>query len=72
LYPHSELAANATVNEDSSKFRGFTLSYNVSTPGQVERVLDFAVQAGAELNKPAQKTIWGGYSVYFWDSDDFP
>ena len=62
LYPHSELAADATVNEDRSNFRGFTLAYNVSTPAQVDRVLDFAVQAGAKLTKPPQKATWGGYS----------
>ena len=65
LYSQSELAADATVNEDRSDFRGFTLAYNVPTPAQVDRVLDFAVQAGAKLTKPAQKATWGGYSGYF-------
>ena len=64
LYPHSELAADATVNEDRSNLRGFTLAYNVSTPAQVDRVLDFAVQAGAKLTKPAQKATWGGSVIF--------
>ena len=71
LYPHNELAADATVNEDRSNFRGFTLAYNVSTPAEVDRVLDFAVQAGAKLTKPAQIATWGGYSGYFSDPDGF-
>lgn len=71
LYPHDQLAADATVEEDRSNFRGFTLAYNVSNPSQVDRVLDFAKQAGAEITKPAQPAVWGGYSGYFSDPDGF-
>jgi len=71
LYPHDQLAADATVEEDRSNFRGFTLAYNVSNPSQVDRVLDFAKQAGAEITKPAQSAVWGGYSGYFSDPDGF-
>ena len=40
LYPHNELATDATVKGDRSNFRGFTLAYNTSSPSQVDRVLD--------------------------------
>ena len=71
LYPHNELAADATVVGDRSNFRGFTLAYNVSNPSQVDQVLIFAKQAGAKIIKSAQKAPWGGYSGYFSDPDGF-
>lgn len=71
LYPHNELAADATVAEDRSNFRGFTLAYNVSNTSQVDEVLAFAQKAGAKLVKPAQKASWAGYSGYFSDPDGF-
>ncbi|MGO4835238.1 VOC family protein, partial [Rhizobiaceae sp. 2RAB30] len=33
-------------------------------------VMRSAVDAGARLVKPAQKTFWGGYAGYFQDPDD--
>lgn len=71
LYPHNKLAADATVLEDRSSFRGFTLAYNVSNPSQVDQILATAQKAGAKLTKPAQKASWGGYSGYFSDPDGF-
>lgn len=71
LYPHNKLAADATVVEDRSSFRGFTLAYNVSNPSQVDQILATAQKAGAKLTKPAQKASWDGYSGYFSDPDGF-
>ena len=71
LYPHDELASDATVQENRSSFRGFTLAYNVSYRSQVDEVLDFAKKAGAKIIKPGQIAKWGGYSGYFSDPDGF-
>ena len=71
LYPHSELAADARVEEDRSVFRGFALAHNVGSPEQVDKTLRFAESAGADIVKPGQKTEWGGYAGYFSDPDGF-
>ncbi|MFF7505201.1 glyoxalase [Streptomyces lavendulae] len=40
-------------------FRGFTLSLTVSQPGNVNRLVDAALDAGATPVKPAAKSLWG-------------
>jgi catechol 2,3-dioxygenase-like lactoylglutathione lyase family enzyme len=71
LYPREALAQDATVSSEGSGFRGFSLAHNVESPEAVDRVLEQAVSAGAELLKPGQKAFWGGYSGYFADPDGF-
>jgi catechol 2,3-dioxygenase-like lactoylglutathione lyase family enzyme len=46
-----------------------TLGHNVMRREEVDRIMDAAVQAGAEVVKPAQDTFWGGYAGYFSDPD---
>ncbi|MFE1989970.1 VOC family protein [Streptomyces parvulus] len=43
----------------STGFRGFTLSLVVSQPGNVDALLAAAVDAGATVLKPAEKSLWG-------------
>jgi hypothetical protein len=71
LYPRDKLAEDITVSPQGSGFQGFTLAHNVSSPEEVDRTLEEAVAAGAELVKPGQKVFWGGYSGYFRDPDGF-
>lgn len=71
LYPREALAEDATVSSDGAGFPGFTLAHNVGSKEQVHAVLEQAVQAGAQLVKPAQDVFWGGYSGYFADPDGF-
>ena len=71
LCPREALAQDATVSSEGSGFRGFSLAHNVESPEAVDRVLEQAVSAGAELLKPGQKAFWGGYSGYFADPDGF-
>ena len=71
LYPREALAQDATVSSEGAGFRGFTLAHNVESPEAVDRALDQAAAAGAELVKPGQKVFWGGYSGYFADPDGF-
>lgn len=40
-------------------FRGFTLSITVSQPGDVHKLVDAAVAAGASTLKPVSKSFWG-------------
>lgn len=46
-----------------------SLGHNVMRREEVDRIMDAAVQAGAEVVKPAQDTFWGGYAGYFSDPD---
>lgn len=69
LYPRTELAKDAELDEKGSGFRGVTISHNVKTKEEVDQVLKQAVAAGATLVKEAQDVFWGGYSGYFADPD---
>ena len=40
-------------------FRGFTISLVVSQPSTVDSLMGTAVEAGAEVIKPAEKSFWG-------------
>ena len=69
LYSRNALAEDATVPPEGNGFEGFTLSHNVSSEEEVEKVMGQALAAGATLVKTAQKAFWGGYSGYFKDPD---
>lgn len=69
LYSRNALAEDATVPPEGNGFEGFTLSHNVSSEEEVEKVMSQALAAGAALVKTAQKVFWGGYSGYFKDPD---
>jgi len=71
LYPQDQLAEDARADPQGSGFRRFTLSHNVSSKEEVDRVMEEAREAGALLQKTAQDTEWGGYSGYFSDPDGF-
>jgi predicted lactoylglutathione lyase len=43
----------------SAGFLGFTLSLTVAQPGNVDRLVDAAVAAGATVLKPVTKSFWG-------------
>jgi uncharacterized protein len=46
---------------------GFTLSHNVQSREEVDRVMSQAAAAGASILKPAQKADFGGYHGHFSD-----
>ena len=58
LGPDAPISVRAG-DEATSGFRGFTLSLVVGQPGNVDLLLDAAVQAGARVIKPAAKSFWG-------------
>jgi hypothetical protein len=51
------------------EFRAVALAINVESEAEVDRVLGYAVEAGATLVAPAARAEWGGYSGYFADPD---
>jgi len=50
-------------------FSGIALAMNERGKDDVDRTLARAASAGAAITKPAEDTLWGGYSGYFADLD---
>jgi catechol 2,3-dioxygenase-like lactoylglutathione lyase family enzyme len=71
LYGREALAEDALVPSVGEGFPAFTLSHNVKSREEVDKVFAFAVSAGARPVKTPGEVFWGGYSGYFADPDDF-
>ena len=71
LWGREKLAADSVV-EDGGGWGGVTLGYNVSSPADVDAVLDEARAAGATIGREGAETFWGGYSGLFIDPDGHP
>ncbi|WP_249977835.1 VOC family protein [Vreelandella olivaria] len=70
LFPREALAEDIGITDDTPDgFSGITLAHNVASQDAVDKVLEQAVAAGAELIKPAESVFWGGYSGYFRDPE---
>ena len=69
LYGREALAEDAAVSAKGEGFEAFTLSHNVASEEEVDKVVSQAVDAGATLVKKPQKVFWGGYNGYFKDLD---
>ena len=71
LWGRAELADDSTV-EDAGGWGGITLAYNVSSPGEVDAVIEEARAAGATIGREPAATFWGGYSAVFLDPEGHP
>jgi len=71
LWGRDKLADDSAV-VDSGGWGGVTLAYNVSSPSDVDDVLEKAQSAGASIGRPGATTFWGGYSGVFIDPDGHP
>ena len=74
LYPIELLAKD--INEDNPPkitdgFAGITLAYNVKSKEEVNKIIELARKAGAQIIKEPQDVFWGGYHVYFSDPDGY-
>lgn len=70
LFERSNIAHDAGIARTSRSPTEFTIGHNVGSEKEVDAVMRQAIDAGARLVKPAQKTFWGGYAGYFQDPDD--
>ncbi|HEX5369500.1 MAG TPA: VOC family protein [Dehalococcoidia bacterium] len=70
LFARDRLAALAHVAPEGSGFQGVVLSHNVSTPEEVDAVLQQAVAAGGTLAVPPETSSFGRIG-YFADPDGF-
>ncbi len=71
LWSREKLADDSGV-DDSGGWGGVTLAYNVSSPGEVDAVIEEARRGGARVARPGAETFWGGYSGVFVDPDGHP
>lgn len=69
LFPRANIAHDAGIEVSGRSPTEFTLGHNVRSEAEVDAVMQRALDAGARLVKPAQKTFWGGYAGYFADPD---
>ena len=71
LWGRDQLAEDSTVS-DTGGWGGVTLAYNTRSPEEVDRVIEEARAAGAEIGRAGAETFWGGYSGLFLDPDGHP
>lgn len=71
LWSRAELAQDSGVI-DAGGWGGVTLAYNVSSPEEVDEVIEEARLAGATIVREPVKVFWGGYSGVFCDLDGHP
>ena len=69
LYPAADLAKDAGVSLAHATGHGFSLGHRVASPEQVDRILETAKAAGADIVGRVGKRPWGIYSGYFTDPD---
>ena len=74
LYPWNLLAEDAAIADQprADTFRGTTLARNCRTDNEVDIVMAHALAIGAQLLRPASRTVYGGYRGYFADPDGHP
>lgn len=69
LFPREPLARYAGVPGDGDGFSAVTLSCNVSSTAEVDRIVQAAEAAGAKVTRPPGQVSWGGYIGWFADPD---
>jgi catechol 2,3-dioxygenase-like lactoylglutathione lyase family enzyme len=68
LWDRASLAEDSGV-DDAGGWGGVTLAYNVRSPAEVDRVIEEARSAGANIVREPDETFWGGYSAAFTDAE---
>jgi uncharacterized protein len=68
LWGRDKLAAESGV-VDGGGWGGVTLSHNLGSEAEVDRVVETARAAGARIARPPAATAWGGYTGAFLDLD---
>jgi uncharacterized protein len=67
VWPQNDIAHDSGVPKTPMSSTSFTIGHNVARREEVDTVMGEAERAGAEIVKPAQNTLWGGYAGYFRD-----
>lgn len=69
IWNRKDIAHEAKVSLSPSSSTEFTIGHNVESRAEVDKVMELAKKAGAEISDPAHETFWGGYSGHFQDPD---
>ena len=69
LFGRGSLAEDGHADGTWTGNGGFSISYNVPSEADVDRMLAHAETIGAKILKTPQKVFWGGYHGYFADPD---
>ena len=69
IWPRQSISRDAGIPLSAPSPTEFTIGHNVASKKEVDAVMSQALQAGAEIVKPAGDTFWGGYAGYFQDPD---
>jgi uncharacterized protein len=69
LWPRTSIARDSGISLQSPSATELTLGHNVHSREEVDRVMEQAKHAGANITKSANATFWGGYAGYFQDPD---
>jgi len=70
LWARDRVAADAGIPDDGAGgFGGITLAHNVGARDDVDRIVQAAASAGAEVTTAPRETFYGGYAGYFRDPD---
>ena len=69
LFGKSELAKDATVDNDGKGFKGITIAYNTRSEIEVDKIIKRLKEKGVKIVKEPAKVSWGGYSSYISDPD---
>lgn len=71
LYPFAKLAEDCGLPSGPPS-GAVTIAYNARSEAEVDEILARAVAAGGQLQVPAHRAFWGGWSGYFLDPDGHP
>ena len=69
IWPRQSISRDAGIRLSALSPTEFTIGHNVASKKEVDAVMSQALQADAEIVKPAGDTFWGGYAGYFQDPD---
>ena len=67
LWPQQSIQHDTGLEISAMCPTQMTLGHNVFSPLEVDQVMAQAARAGAQIIKPAQATLYGGYAGYFQD-----
>ena len=69
LYPRESLAFEAKIPVSAPSPSDLSLGHIVGSKSEVDRIMEDARRAGANITDAARDRFWGGYSGYFTDPD---
>ncbi|MFT0548569.1 VOC family protein [Allopusillimonas ginsengisoli] len=67
IWAQDDISYDTGLPKQPISSTSFTIGHNVLDRQEVDKTMDAAQRAGAEIIKPPQDTFYGGYAGYFRD-----